>query len=293
MHTAAFKAFLYSLFMPSGHFAALSEELESDPHSHLLGGRSCFQDWVFSKPDAHLSSASCIFILASERSSGSGSSGGALQGLSLQRKHGPKALNALWSPAGKPMDVRTAGVPPNDRGDGLLLPFPFPAIPELLFQGRTASRGSGARLPGLVRISGARHRAAAVTRGRDTLRRSPPWTRNNARGERLSPAEVQLRPLGAGSESHRSAAKSTPTRRLWHGQRRRAASRGWEMQDKMLQFLRDRETALADASDRWLICPEHTSEEQASSCKLFSPRLNRERGLRLWRSDRCCYQSQG
>lgn len=167
MHTAVFEVFLYSLFMPSDHFAALREELESDPHSHLLGGRSCFQDWAFSKPDTHLSSASCIFSLhphreLSERSSGSGSSGDTLQGLRLQWKHGPKALNALWSPAGKPMDMWTVGVPPNDREDGLLFPFPFPAIPDLLFQGRTVSRGSGAWLPGLVRISDARHQAAGV-----------------------------------------------------------------------------------------------------------------------------------
>lgn len=154
--------------MSSGHFAALGKEPESDPCSHLVGGHSCFQNWALSECDVHLSSAWCIFSLRpgrelSKRPSGSGTSGNALHGLSLWWKRGPKPLNALWLPAGKPMDMQTVGVLSNDRGDGLLFPLPFPAVPELLFQGRAVSRGSGACLSGLVSISDARHRVAGVT----------------------------------------------------------------------------------------------------------------------------------
>lgn len=183
-YRCVFKVLLHSLFMPSGHFAALSKEPEWDPQSHFLGSPSGFQCWAFSASDVPLGSACCIFSLhprrePSERSSGSQSSGNALRGLSLQWKPGPKALNALWLPAGKPMDMRTVGVPSNDRGDGLLFPLPFPAIPDLLFQGRAVSGGSGAWLPGLVSISDARHQAAGVTGGCHSLKCLLSWMRNN------------------------------------------------------------------------------------------------------------------
>lgn len=119
---------------------------------------------------------------------GSGSSGNGLHRFRLQWKTGPKALSALWLPAGKLMDMRTAGVPSNDGGEGLLFPLPFPDIPDLLFQGRAVSRGNRAWLPGWVSISDARHQVAGVTRGCHRLKRLLPWMRNSTPGK-VSPLQ--------------------------------------------------------------------------------------------------------
>lgn len=179
------------------------------------------------------------------------------------------------------MDMQTVGVLSNDRGDGLSFPLPFPAIPDLLFQGRTVSRGSRAWLPSLVSISDARHQVAGVMRGCHKLKCLLSWMRNNTE-KSLSPAKVKLRPVRDGGAVIQVGSQIHSYFLVMVWKKAYSTSQGWEARDKMLQLLLNWETALAgEVNDWWLICPEHMSKEQASSCKLFSPCLNQERAAIL------------
>lgn len=100
--------------------------------------------------------------------------------------------------------------------------------------------------------------------------------RNNTE-KSLSSAKVQLKPVrGVGGCVQSQQPNALPL--SGYGMDKAHSTRkGWEAQDELLQLLLNRETALAQVSDWWLVCPQHMSKEQASSCKLFSACFNQEK----------------